>query len=73
MLKASYVLVATVAVAALVPISLALAGVGPEIGGKQDYGVYDNADSRIEDARRDVTPAYQLNGTEIIPEVRGLA
>jgi hypothetical protein len=69
-LKAPYVLALAVAVATLVPVSLAFTRLGPEIGGKQDFGVYNNADSRIEDAREDVNPVYQLNGTETIPEVR---
>ncbi len=71
-LKASYVLAAAVAVATLVPITLALARIGPEIeiGGQQTLGVYDNAESRIEDARGDAEAVYQQIGTEEIPEVK---
>ena len=73
MLKASSVLVIAVAVATLVPVSIGLSGLGPEIriGARQSVGNYNNnADSRIEDARDDVTPVYQQIGTEVIPEVR---
>ena len=48
-------------------------GLGPEIriGARQSVGVYNNnADSRIQDVKGDVTPVYQQNGTEIVPEVR---
>jgi len=72
-LKASSVLVIAVAVATLVPVSIGLSGLGPEIriGARQSVGNYNNnADSRIEDARDDVTPVYQQIGTEVIPEVR---
>jgi hypothetical protein len=71
-LKASSVLVIAVAVATLVPVSIGLSGLGPEIriGARQYVGNYNNnADSRIEDARDDVTPVYQQIGTEVIPEV----
>jgi hypothetical protein len=45
---------------------------GPEIkiGGRQTVGIYNNADSSIEDAQGDVMPVYQQVGTEEIPEVR---
>jgi hypothetical protein len=72
-LKASSVLVIAVAVATLVPVSIGLSGLGPEIriGARQSVGIYNNnADSRIEDANGDVTPVYQQIGTEVIPEVR---
>lgn len=72
MLKASSVLVIAVVVATLVPISIGFSGLGPEIriGARQSVGVYNNnADSRIEDVKGDVTPVYQQNGTEIVPEV----
>ena len=73
MLKASSVLVIAVAVATLVPVSIGLSGLGPEIriGARQTVGIYNNnADSRIEDVRDDATPVYQQIGTEVIPEVR---
>jgi hypothetical protein len=72
MLKASYVLAAAVAVAAFVPISLAVSHIGPgiEIGGEQSVGTYDNAESRIGDARGDAEAVYQKTGTETIPQVR---
>ena len=73
MLKASFVLVIAVVVATLVPISIGFSGLGPEIriGARQSVGVYNNnADSRIEDVKGDVTPVYQQNGTEVVPEVR---
>jgi hypothetical protein len=73
MLKASSVLVIAVAVATLVPVSIGLSGLGSEIriGARQSVGIYNNnADSRIEDAKDDVTPVYQQIGTEVIPEVR---
>jgi hypothetical protein len=72
-LKASSVLVIAVAVATLVPVSIGLSGLGPEIkiGGRQTVGIYNNnADSNIQDALGDVTPVYQQNGTQSIPEVR---
>lgn len=72
MLKASFVLVIAVVVATLVPISIGFSGLGPEIriGARQSVGVYNNnADSRIEDVKGDVTPVYQQNGTEVVPEV----
>jgi hypothetical protein len=69
-LKASYVLAAAVAVAALVPISLAITGIRPQMG--QSIGTYDNAESRIEDAKGDVEAVYQnaRTETETIPQVR---
>ena len=73
MLKASSVLVIAVAVATLVPVSIGLSGLGPEIriGARQTVGIYNNnADNRIEDVRDDATPVYQQIGTEVIPEVR---
>ena len=72
MLKASFVLVIAVVVATLVPISIGFSGLGPEIriGARQSVGVYNNnADSRIEDVKGDVTPVYPQNGTEVVPEV----
>ncbi len=72
MLKASFVLVIAVVIATLVPISIGFSGLGPEIriGARQSVGVYNNnADSRIEDVKGDVTPVYQQNGTEVVPEV----
>jgi hypothetical protein len=53
MLKASSVLIIAVAVATLVPVSIGLSGLGPEIriGARQSVGNYNNnADSRIEPA-----------------------
>ena len=70
MLKASYVLAIAVAVAAIVPVLLAFTPLGPEIGGSQEYGVYNNAESRIVDARGDAVAVYQQNGTDAIPQVR---
>ncbi len=70
--KASSVLVIAVAVATLIPVSIGLSGLGPEIklAGRQTVGVYNNADSSIQDAQGDVTPVYQQVGTEVIPQVR---
>ena len=70
--KASSVLAVAVAVATLIPVSIGLSGLGPEIeiGGRQTVGIYNNADSSIEDAQGDVTPVYQQVGTEELPEVR---
>ncbi|MCY1153817.1 MAG: hypothetical protein MOP50_297, partial [Nitrososphaera sp.] len=70
--KASSVLVIAVAIATLIPVSIGLSGLGPEIkiGGRQTVGIYNNADSSIEDAQGDVMPVYQQVGTEEIPEVR---
>lgn len=70
MLKAPYVLALAVAVATLVPVSLAYTPFGPEIGGKQNFGVYDNAYSRIEDARGDAAAVYPQNATDAILQVR---
>jgi len=69
-LKASYVLAASVAVAVLVPISLAITGIRPQMG--QSIGTYDNAESRIEDAKGDVEAVYQnaRTETETIPQAR---
>ncbi|TLY05742.1 MAG: hypothetical protein E6K88_09245, partial [Thaumarchaeota archaeon] len=66
MLKASYVLALAVTVATLVPVSIALTGLGPV----ERFGFYNNADSRIADARDDVKPVYQQDGLGIIPQVR---
>jgi hypothetical protein len=68
--KASSVLAVAVAVATLIPVSIGLSGLGPEIeiGGRQTVGIYNNADSSIEDAQGDVTPVYQQVGTEELPE-----
>lgn len=70
MLKASYVLAIAVATATIVPISLAFTPFGQEIVGSQEYGVYNNAESRIVDARGDAVAVYQQNGTDAIPHVR---
>ncbi|HKZ62783.1 MAG TPA: hypothetical protein VJZ68_10310 [Nitrososphaera sp.] len=70
MLKALYVLTIAVALATLVPVSLAFTPLGPEIGGSPELGVYDNAQSNIMDARGDAVAVYQKNGTEAIPQVR---
>jgi hypothetical protein len=71
-LKASYVLAAAVAVAAFVPILLAVSHIGPEIGigGELSVGTYDNAESTIRDAGRDAVAVYQKTGTGTIPQVR---
>jgi hypothetical protein len=70
-LKAPYVLALAVAVATLVPVSIAFTPYGQEIEiGEQDVGVYDNADSRIEDARGDAQAVYQQSGTDPAPAVR---
>jgi hypothetical protein len=55
-LKAPYILALAVAAATIAPVSIAFTPYGPEIDitGKQKVGTYDNADSRIEDARGDV-------------------
>lgn len=66
MLKASSVLAIAVAVATLVPVSLALAGLGPEA---ERLGFYNGADSRIGDARGDVQPVYQQDGSVTSPQV----
>jgi hypothetical protein len=65
-LKASYVLALSVTVATLVPVAIALAGLGPV----ERFGYYNNADSRISDARGDVEPVYQQNGSGTIPQMR---
>ncbi len=73
MLKASSVLVIAVAIATLVPISIGLSGLGPEIkiGERQTLGIYNNnAESKIEDAQGDVTPVYQQIGSQSVPEVK---
>jgi hypothetical protein len=70
-LKAPYVLALAVAVATLVPVSLAFTPYGPEIEiGEQDVGVYNNADSRIEDARGDAEAVYQQFQPDSAPHVR---
>jgi len=68
-LKASYVLAIAIAAATIVPVSLAFTPFG-QIGGRQVLGVYDNAESRIVDARGDAKAVYQKNGTVAIPEVK---
>ncbi|HKF26785.1 MAG TPA: hypothetical protein VKB06_00135, partial [Nitrososphaera sp.] len=70
--KASSVLAIAVAVATLIPVSIGLSGLGQEvkIGGRQTVGIYNNADSSIEDAQGDVTPVYQQVGIEEVPETR---
>jgi len=69
-LKASYVLAIALAIAALVPVSLSFSPLGQEIGGKQEYGVFDNAESSIVDTRGDAVAVYQQSGTGAIPPVR---
>ena len=70
--KASSVLAIAVAVATLIPVSIGLSGLGQEIkiGGRQTVGIYNNADSSIEDTQGDVTPVYQQVGIEEVPEAR---
>lgn len=68
-LKASYVLVIAVAIATLVPVSLAFTPLG-QLGGRQVLGVYDNSESSIVDAMGDAEAVYQKNGTVSIPEVK---
>lgn len=67
MLKALYVLAAAVTVATLVPVSIALAGLRPEM---IEFGFYNNADSRIDDAKGDVEPVYQQSGAGLAPGAR---
>jgi hypothetical protein len=61
--KASFVLVVAVTVAVLVPISIALAGLGP----KTTEGFYNNAPISIADARGDVKPVSQRTDGEVGP------
>ena len=70
MLKASYVLVTAIAIATLVPVSLAITGIGPELSQKPTVGVYDNAESKIADPKGDAEAVYQKNGTEPVPLVQ---
>ena len=71
MLKAPYVLAVAVAVATIVPVSLAFSPFAPPaIDGGPKIGVYDNAESTIEDARGDAEAVFQQNGTDAIPQVR---
>jgi hypothetical protein len=73
MLKASSVLAIAVTIATLVPVSIGLSGLGPEIkiGGRQTLGIYNNnAESKIEDRQGDVMPVYQQSGAQSIPEVK---
>jgi hypothetical protein len=67
MLKASSVFAIAVAVATLVPVSIVLAGLGPNAEG---VAFYNGADSRVEDARDDAKPVPQLNEPRTIPQVR---
>lgn len=67
MLKASSVFAISVAIATLVPASIALAGLDPNVEG---FGFYNGADSRIEDARGDVQPVYQQGGLGTDPQIR---
>jgi hypothetical protein len=69
-LKAPFVLALAVAVATLVPVSIAFTPYGPEIGEQQDVGVYNNADSRIEDPRGDAEAIYQQFQPDSAPPVR---
>jgi hypothetical protein len=69
-LKASYVFTIAVAVATLVPVSLAFTPFAPDTDGGPRVGVYDNAESRIADARGDVEAIFQQNGTAAVPRVR---
>jgi hypothetical protein len=68
-LKASYVLAIAIAIATLVPVSLAFTPLG-QIGGRQVLGTYDNSESSIVDAMGDAQAVYQKNGTVSIPEVK---
>jgi hypothetical protein len=51
--KASSVLAIAVAVATLVPVSIGLSGLGPEIkiGGRQTLGIYNNAPRHLASKR----------------------
>ena len=71
-LKAPYVLGLAVAVVTMGPVSIWLAGLGPEIeiGREPSTGFYDNVESRIEDARGDAQAVYQQSGAGEAPVVR---
>jgi hypothetical protein len=67
MLKASFVLVVSVAIATLVPISLAISGIGSPV--QSSLGFYSGGDSVIRDPRGDAQPVLQESDALIIPEV----
>jgi hypothetical protein len=69
-LKASHVLAIAVAIAAIVPAYLALTPLGQELSGRQEYGVYNNADSSVTDPRGDAVAVYQQSGAGEVPQVR---
>jgi hypothetical protein len=70
-LKPSTVLIAAVAVAILVPASLAISGLGPPLQEAQTtLGFYGNADSSISDARGDAIAVLQQNPSDTVPEVK---
>jgi len=70
--KASYVLAAAIVIATLVPISLAVSGLGPAIDLVQErsVGTFDNAPSSIQDPKGDAEAVYQKSGNETLPQVR---
>ncbi|HEX7031976.1 MAG TPA: hypothetical protein VF172_03150 [Nitrososphaera sp.] len=65
MVKGPYILAVAVAIAALVPVSIALSPYAPQSIGNSDatVGVYDNAESRIVDAAGDAV-AVQTGGDD---------
>jgi hypothetical protein len=67
-LKASSVLFASVAVATIVPVSMALTGIG--LPGPPTFGFFNGEDSSIQDPLGDASPVLQRANASIIPQVR---
>lgn len=67
--KTSHILALAIGIATLVAISFAITRYGAEKL-QQQFGVYSHGDGSIVDARGDVHPVFQLNGTESIPDVK---
>ncbi len=65
MAKGSYILAVAVAIAAIVPVSIALSPYAPQSSSNDDpvLGVYDNAESRIVDATGDAVPV-EIDGDD---------
>jgi hypothetical protein len=67
-LKASTVFVAAISVATVIPVSMALLGIGAP--SQASLGIYTGQDSKIEDARGDAQAVLQRTSSSIIPEVK---
>ena len=68
-LKASLVFAAAIAIATIVPVSMALAGIG--IPSQPSLGFFSGQESIIQDPAGDAEPVLQSTNASVIPEVKG--